>query len=46
MNPVAVAPFFETTCCGIFEHMMAAGSKDRRLLGPVFTYFDTIETND
>lgn len=45
MNPVAVARFFETTCCGIFEHLMAAGSKDGGLLGPVSTYFGIVETN-
>ncbi|WP_375449088.1 hypothetical protein [uncultured Nostoc sp.] len=45
MNPVAVARFFEATCRGIFEHLLAAGSKDGWLLGPVSTYFGTVETN-
>lgn len=45
MNPVAVARFFKATYCGIFEHLLAAGSKDGELFGPVSTYFGTIETN-
>ena len=45
MNPIAVAQFFETICTGIFEHLLAAGSKDGGLLGPVSTYFGTVETN-
>ena len=46
MNPIALACFFETTCHGIFEHLLAAGSKDGELFGPVFTYFDIVEIND
>ena len=45
MNPIVVAQFFETICTGIFEHLLAAGSKDGGLLGPVSTYFGTVETN-
>ena len=45
MNSVAVACFLEATCRDIFEHLLAAGSKDRGLLSPVSTYFGTIETN-
>ncbi len=45
MNPIAVARFFEAICCGIFEHLLATGSKDRGLLGPISTYFGTVETN-
>lgn len=45
MNPVAVTYFFEATCHGIFEHLLVAGSKDEGLLGPVSTYFGTVETN-
>ena len=32
MNPVAMARFFEATCRSIFEHLLAAGFKDRGLL--------------
>lgn len=45
MNLVAVAKFFEATCTGIFEHLLAAGSQEGGLLGPVSTYFGTVETN-
>ena len=45
MSSVAVACFFEATCCGIFEYLLAAGSKDGGLLGPISTYFGTVETN-
>ncbi len=45
MNSVAVARFFEATCCGIFEHLLAAGSKDGGLLGPISTYFGIVKTN-
>ena len=45
INPIAVAHFFETTYYSIFEHLMAAGSKDRGLLGRVPIYFGIIETN-
>ena len=45
MNPVAMTCFLEATCYGIFEHFLAAGSKDGGLFGPVSTYFDIVETN-
>ncbi|WP_375449315.1 hypothetical protein [uncultured Nostoc sp.] len=45
MNPIVVAQFFKTICTGIFDHLLAAGSKDGGLLGPVSTYFGTVETN-
>ncbi len=45
MNPVAVARFFEAICTGIFEHLLAAGSNNGGLLGPVSTYFGKVETN-
>ncbi len=46
MNPIAVfAHFFELTYCCIFEHLLAAGSKDRVFLGLIFTYFGIVETN-
>ncbi len=44
MNSVAVAHFFEATCRGIFEHLLAAGSKDGGLFGPISPYFGTVET--
>ena len=45
MNPVAIVRFFEATCRGIFEHLLAVGSKDGGLFGPISTYFGTVETN-
>ena len=45
MNPVTVACFFETTCRGIFDHLLATDSKDRGLLSPVSTYFGTVKIN-
>ena len=45
MNFVAMARFFEATYCGIFEHLLAAGSKDRRFFDFISTYFGTVETN-
>ncbi len=45
MNPIAMARFFETTCYGIFEYLLAAGFNDGRLLGPISTYFGIVETN-
>lgn len=45
MNLVAVAQFFEAVCTGIFKHLLVAGSIKDGLLGPVSTYFGTVETN-
>ena len=45
MNPVAMAQFFNTTCQGIFKHLLQAGSGSGGLFGPVSTYFGTVETN-
>ncbi len=45
MNPVAAAYFFEAMCRSIFEHLLAAGSKNGGLLSPISTYFGTVETN-
>ena len=45
MNPVAVAQFFEATCSAIFENLLHHGSTNSGLLGPVSTYFGTVETN-
>ncbi len=45
MNSVAMARFFEATCRGIFEHLLAAGSKDGGLFSPISTYFGTVEKN-
>ena len=45
INTLAVAYFFETVCYGIFEHLLATGSKDKGLLDPISTYFGTVETN-
>lgn len=46
MNLVAMACLFEAMCCGIFEHLLAADCKDGGVLGPIFTYYGTIKTND
>ncbi len=46
MNPVAMACFFRATCYGIFEHLLAAGSKDGGILGPISIYFGIVEIND
>ncbi len=45
MNPLTVAQFFEATCTGIFKRLLAAGSTGRGQLGPVSTYYGTVETN-
>ena len=45
MNPVAVVQFFNTTCQGIFKHLLQAESGSGGLFGPVLTYFGTVETN-
>lgn len=45
MNPIAVAHFFKTTYCSIFKHLLAAGSKDGSLFGPISIYFGTVKTN-
>lgn len=45
INSVAVARFFELTCYGIFEYLLAAGSKDGGLFGSISTYFGIVETN-
>ncbi len=45
MNPVAVAQFFEATCTGFFKHLLATGFTGEGLLGPVSTYYGTVETN-
>lgn len=37
--------FFETIYYDIFEHLLAIYSKNEKLFGHVFTYFDTAETN-
>lgn len=43
MNPVD--HFFETTCRGIFEHLLAVCSKDGGVLSLISTYFGTVKTN-
>lgn len=45
MNNIAMAYFSETIYRGIFEHLLAAGSKNRRLFNLISTYFSTVETN-
>ncbi len=45
MNFIAMARFFETTCHSIFQHFLAAGSKDGGLFGLISTYFGKVETN-
>ena len=45
MNPIAVAQFFEATCSAIFDYLLHHGSTGLGLLGPVSTYFGTVETN-
>ena len=45
MNPVAVAKFFHIICEGVLLSLFASGSRDGGLLGPVSTYFGTVETN-
>ncbi len=45
MNPVAIAQFFEITCTSIFKHLLAAGSTEGELLGPVSTYYGIVKTN-
>lgn len=45
MNFVTVACLFEAIYYSIFEYLLAASSEDRRLLGPVSTYFSIVETN-
>lgn len=45
INPVAIVHLFKATCCDIFEHLLAAGSKNRKFFGFVSTYFGIVETN-
>ncbi len=45
MNPIAMARFCETMCHSIFKHLLATGSNDRGLFGPISTHFGIVETN-
>lgn len=45
MNPVAIATFFDEICKAIFDHLLAAGSSESGLFGPMSIYFGTVETN-
>ncbi len=45
INPIAIATFFNQTCTAIFDHLLAAGSIEGELFGPVSTYFGIVETN-
>ena len=45
MNPVAVAQFFEATCATVFDGLLHDGVSGTGFLGPVSTYFGTVETN-
>ena len=45
INSVAPTRFFKATCCGIFEHLLAIGFKNRGLLGPISTNFGIVEAN-
>lgn len=45
MNPVAIAQFFSATCKGIFDHLLAFGTNDKGLFGPISMYFGTVEIN-
>ena len=45
INPIAAAHFFIPISRGVFEHLWAAGSKDKGLFGLVSTYSGTIKTN-
>lgn len=45
MNPVTIAMFFDETCKAIFDHLLAAKSRESGLFGPMSTYFGTVETN-
>lgn len=38
--------FFEAICYAIFEHLLATGFKDKRILSFVSSYLDTIKIND
>ena len=40
---IAIIRFFKAMCCGIFEHLLANGSKDREFFGPISTYFGTVK---
>lgn len=45
MNPVAVTRFFVVTYRSTFEHLLATGSMNKGLLGPITTYFGIVERN-
>ncbi len=45
MNLMAVTQFYEAIYTGIFKHLLATGSIGERLLKPVSTYYETVETN-
>ncbi len=40
-----MAHFFETTCRGIFEYLLATGFKNGGLFDLISTYFGIVETN-
>lgn len=46
MNSIAMSHFFETMCYGIFVHLLAIGSKNRRLFSSISTYFGIVKTNN
>lgn len=45
INLIAIVCFFEATCCGIFEYLLAIGSKDEGLLSLISIYFNTVKIN-
>lgn len=45
MNFIAITQFFIAIYIGIFEHLLATGSKNGDLLRPVLSYFRIIKTN-
>lgn len=45
LNFVAKTCFLKAICCGIFEYLLTASSKKRRLFGSISNYFGIIKTN-
>lgn len=46
INLIAMACFFETICCGIFEYLLIASFKDKGLFDLMSTYFSIVKTNN
>lgn len=44
INLIAITYFFKIIYRNIFKYLLAIDSKNLRLFGPIFTYFDIVKT--